>query len=143
MFLKTPARLLAVIAGVALSGTVAADEPKKEITGDLKNLQGEWVSKDDSGESTWNFKGDALSIKTPSRAYEIKIKLDAEAKPAKAIDFKVSDDSPNAKGFQALGIYKIDGDKATICFGSESSRPKEFQADFQTTFLFEMKRKPK
>ena len=42
----------------------------KPATGDLKAMQGTWTSKDDSGESTWEFKGDKLSIKTPTRAYE-------------------------------------------------------------------------
>lgn len=132
---RLPVTGLAVLLTVAALG-LAADEPK----GDLKALQGEWTSKDEQGESTWTFQGDRLSIKTPNRAYEITIKLDEAAKPEKTIDFDVLESSPNAKGYKAPGIYKIGGDKTTICFGSEA-RPKDYQADFMNTFAFELTRK--
>ncbi len=127
---------------LAIVSGLRADEPKP-LSGDLKAFQGEWVSKDDSGESTWVFKAERLSLKTPTRAYEITITLDPESKPEKAIDLKVLDTSPNAKGYQAPGIYKFDGeDKLSICFGGEGAdRPKRFEADFQSTFLFELSRK--
>jgi uncharacterized protein (TIGR03067 family) len=130
----------ALLASAATGLRLHADEPKVE--GDLKTMQGEWVSKDDQGESTWSFKGNKLSLKTPGRAYEIELTLDPKADP-KAIDLKVLDDSPNAKGYLAKGIYKLaDADKAlTICFGDQDTRPKEFKGDFQSTFLFEMKKK--
>jgi uncharacterized protein (TIGR03067 family) len=131
-----------VAVGVAvLAAALRADEPKVE--GDLKTMQGEWVSRDDMGESTWTFKGDKLSIKTPTRAYEITVTLDPKAKPEKAIDFKVGDQSPNAKGASAEGIYKFEGEKAlVICFGAQdASRPTEFKTDFGKSFNFELKRK--
>ena len=119
-----------------------ADDKVAEISGDLKKVQGEWLSKDDQGESTWSFKGNKLSLKTPTRAYEISIKLEAEAKPEKTIDFHVSDTSPDAKGTKAEGIYKFDGEKLLICFGGqEAGRPKEFKMDFPNAFLYELKKK--
>ena len=118
-----------------------ADEPK--IEGDLKALQGEWISKDDQGESTWTFKGDKLKLKTPGREYEITIKIDEKAKPQKTMDFAVAEDSPNSKGFKSLGIYKLDGDKkASICFGAEgTNKPEEFVTDFGKTFNFDLTKK--
>ena len=124
------------------------DEPKKEraeAADDLKKMQGEWTSKDDQGESTWTFKDDRLSLKTPTRAYEITLKLDPKAKPTPTVDMKVTDKSPNAAGFTGLGIYKFDGDKSLqICFSGQdgTNRPSEFKTDFdKAQFSFDLKKK--
>lgn len=135
-----------IVVGICTVGSSAAaplDDPKPDdLKGDLKAVQGRWVSKDESGESTWTFKGGKLLLETPSRKYEIVIKLDDEAKPLKTIDFDVEKDSPNAAGIKAKGIYKLEGDKLTICFGGpEGDRPTEFAGDFQSTFLFELTKK--
>jgi uncharacterized protein (TIGR03067 family) len=135
-----------LLLGLALAGVrwAGADEPAKaaELKGDLKAFQGTWVSKDDMGESTWVFKGDRVSIKTPSRAYEMTAKLDAEAKPEKQIEFTVLEDSPNAKGAKGAAIYKISGDTASICMAiGDGGRPTEFKTDFPNSVNFELKKK--
>ena len=125
-----------------LSLGARAEDPK--IEGDLKLLQGEWVSKDDQGnESKWTFKGDKLHLKAhPEREYKITIKIDEKAKPEKTMEFAVADDSPNSKDFKAKGIYKLDGDKkASICFGVDDKRPTEFKTDMQTQFSFDLTKK--
>ena len=145
--LNLPARRIWLVLGFGLVLGMApglhAEDPKDlEIKGDMKAIQGTWISKDDMGESTWIFKGDKLSLKTPTRAYEMTIKLDPDSKPERAIDFKVLETSPDAKNTKADGIYKIDGDKLQICFGGqEAGRPKKFQMDFPDSFLFELKQK--
>lgn len=135
--------IVSSLLALAFSAPLAlrADEPKVE--GDLKALQGAWVSKDDQGESTWTFKGDKLHLKTPDREYKITIKVDEKAKPDKTMDFAVAEDSPDAKDFKALGIYKLDGEKkASICFGAEgTNRPSEFKTDFGKTFSFDLTKK--
>src|SRR5262245_10517016 len=115
---------LALAAGLSLLPAAMADDPQNDA--DLKKMQGVWVSKDDQGESTWTFKGDRLSLKTPTRSYEIKLTIDAAAKPIPAMDMKGLADSPNAADYKGLAIYKFDGDKKlAICFGGEEvGRPK-------------------
>jgi uncharacterized protein (TIGR03067 family) len=123
------------------TGQSPADDPKpKELTGDAKAFQGTWTSKDDQGESTWVFEGDKLKLDTPSRKYKIVWKLDAEAKPHKTLDLDVQADSPNAASTSGKCIYKLDGDKLTICFGGET-RPDEFKNEFPAAFLFELTKK--
>jgi uncharacterized protein (TIGR03067 family) len=143
LFSRRAALPTLILLGLApLATSLSADEP--ELTGDLKAIQGTWISKDETGEATWEFKGKSLSLNAPGRAYKLTITLDPEAKPLKKIDFVGEDDSPNAKGFKAPGIYKFDGEtKLTICFGSEDSgRPDEFKGDFQEgSFLFELTKK--
>ncbi|APW62109.1 TIGR03067 domain-containing protein [Paludisphaera borealis] len=139
---KSPIVVVLLIAGAALGASSFADEPKVE--GDLKSLQGEWVSKDSQGESFWTFKGNHLSIKTPDRAYEITITLDPKQTPEKHIDFEVLDDSPNAKGTKAAGIYKLDGEEVKIAFaGPDAERPTEYKTDPVNSFAFELKKKKK
>jgi uncharacterized protein (TIGR03067 family) len=140
---KAPIVAILLIVGTALGASSFADEPKVE--GDLKSLQGEWVSKDSQGESFWTFKGNHLSIKTPDRAYEMTIKLDPKQTPEKHIDFEVLDDSPNAKGTKAAGIYKIEDDGSVrIAFaGADAERPTEYKTDPAKSFSFELKKKKK
>ncbi len=126
---------------LAASSRIQADDSAK-VEGDLKAMQGEWVSKDDSGETTWKFQGDRLSVKAPGRAYEFVIKIKADAKPEKHLDFTATDDSPAAKGSKAAGIYKFDGEKLMICFAApEADRPREFKTEFPNSFTFELKKK--
>ena len=123
------------------TGLVMAEDPKpKELTGDTKAFQGRWVSKDEQGESTWEFEGDKLKLDTPSRKYRIVWKLDSETKPHKSLDLNVQADSPNAAGTVGKCIYKLEGDKLTICFGGEN-RPDEFKNEFPAAFMFELARK--
>ena len=136
------ALLASFILGLIACGSAYAEDPK--IEGDLKSLQGEWISKDDQGnESTWTFKGDKLHLKAhPDREYKITIKIDENAKPEKAMEFAVADDSPNSKGYKAKGIYKFDGEKkASICFGVNDKRPTEFKTDMQMQFSFDLVKK--
>ena len=145
--LRSPSRRIWMALGfgmvIGLSTGLQAEDPKDlEVKGDLKAFQGSWVSKDDMGESTWIFKGDKLTLKTPTRSYEMTIKLDPDSKPERAIDFRVLETSPDAKNAKADGIYKIDGEKIHICFAmQEAGRPKEFKMDFPNSFLFELKKK--
>ena len=132
-WLKNAVMALCVI---AFSNPLLAEEPK----GDLKKLQGTWISKDESGESSWTFKDDAIHLKTPTREYKGKVKLDEKGTPFSTMDLAMGDDSPNAKGVTGLCIYKIEDKKVTICF-STTSRPKEFKAQGFEAFLFELKLK--
>ena len=130
------------IACLSSTAPRADDAKDKAAAADLKSAQGAWVSSDETGESTWTFKDDHLSLKTPTRAYECSIKLDPAAKPERSIDFKALEDSPNSKGAMAQGIYKFDGEKLAICFnGPDGERPKEFKNDFPKALLFELKKK--
>src|SRR5271157_232787 len=103
-----------------------------KIEGDLKTMQGQWISKDgQAGESVWNFKEEHVSLKTPTRAYEMSIKLNPKGEPEKHIDFDVSEKSPNAKGYKAQGIYKFTGDGTLkICYvAGDSGRTKECKTE--------------
>ena len=60
---------MAVLLGAGPAIAVVADGASQElkIEGDLKAMQGEWVSKDGQGmESIWKFKGEHVSLKTPT-----------------------------------------------------------------------------
>jgi uncharacterized protein (TIGR03067 family) len=137
------ALVMALCAGLIVSAFAGDEGSQVKIEGDLKTMQGEWVSKDDQGDSVWKFKGEHVSLKTPTRAYEMTIKLNAKGEPEKHIDFDVLDDSPNAKGYKAQGIYKLTADGILkICFGDgDSGRPKEFKTDFGKSFSFDLKKK--
>jgi uncharacterized protein (TIGR03067 family) len=107
-------------------------------------MQGEWISKDGQGaESVWNFEEEHVSLKTPTYAYEMSIKLNSKGEPEKHIDFDMVENSPNAKGYKAQGIYKFTDDGILkICFANgDAGRPREFKTDPGKTFSFDLRTK--
>jgi uncharacterized protein (TIGR03067 family) len=120
---------------------LGADEKKPELKGDLKKLQGAWkatslnyngedVATDGKGKIKLVFKGDTASVQAGKRVTDeyakIQIKLDADTKP-KCIDITIS--AGSQKGASMEGIYKLEGDKFTLCvkvLGME--RPTKFES---------------
>ena len=47
--------------------------------------------------------------------YTCKAKIDKDAKPHATIDLTVVDGPEEAKGKMSKGIYKLDGEKLTLC----------------------------
>ncbi len=141
---KLPILIGAWMAGLGLALSSAAaqgEEPKPE--GDLAALQGEWTSKVDQETAHWTFDGNRLSIKAPNRAYEMTFTLDPKTKPHKHIDFEVLDDSPNAPGTKAAGIYEIvDKDNVRIAVAAANAdRPTNFKSSPTRAFAFDLKKK--
>jgi len=118
--------------GMAILATAQEPKPAKP-EGDLKKLQGDWVStsKDGTEESRWTFEGNKLSLRTPNRRYRMTIEIVPTKDPEKAINFRVADDSPNAAGAFVKGIYRFDAnDSLEICASDrEADRPTSFKAD--------------
>jgi uncharacterized protein (TIGR03067 family) len=140
MVLKHAAMGLAVAALVVVGPSVRSAEDKDG--GDLKKLEGKWTAKSgDGGKVTYTFKGKKLKIEAPSREYAMTVTLDAAAKPEKTIDFKIDEAPDDAKGKTSKGIYKIDGEKLTICTSAPGKdRPKEFAQVEDESYLFAMKK---
>src|SRR5262249_28722416 len=78
-------------------------------------------------EATLILKGDGFRVQQrDSTSRTGNFKLDASATP-KTIDLKI-EEKPGEKSTTVLGIYQLEGDKLTVCFGEPGSgdRPKEF-----------------
>lgn len=121
-------------------------DDKAEPAGDLKAMQGSWdYTTGDGGKGTWVFENDKLTLTLPSRKYVMKIKLDENAKPNKAVDFSIEEGPDESAGKKTLGIYKIDGDSLTICIGGaeETERPDKFETEFPKRFVFKMSKAKK
>jgi uncharacterized protein (TIGR03067 family) len=107
------------------------DDAKKE----LKKLEGNWVmvSGEEKGtklpedtvkNAKLTIKGDKHTVKVGEETFVGTHKLDPTAKP-KAID--ATDTEGPFKGKTTLGIYKLEGDRFTVCFAPpDKDRPKEF-----------------
>jgi uncharacterized protein (TIGR03067 family) len=107
----------------------AEDDNKK----DLKAMQGDWAAEewtrdgfkladDDARAMFRTVKDDTYTVhRFRKKAGSGKFKLDATKTP-RQIDF--FPDAP--KGLVLEGIYKIDGDKLTICYAPKGKRPTEF-----------------
>jgi uncharacterized protein (TIGR03067 family) len=136
--------LLAALAATAsacvfVSG-LRADDAK--VTGDLKKMQGTWVTTGGDPGAKWVIDGDTLKATVNETEYVCSIKLDPKAEPLPTIDLLVKDGLDDLKGKTSLGVYKIDGDKLTVCVthpGAET-RPTELKAVEEQSFLFEMKK---
>ena len=124
--------LLFLAAGFA---TAADDDMKKE----LERLQGTWMlvgreydgkaaSEDDvkALEGKLVFEGGdraSYTSRGDEAGRQVTFKLDPTAKP-RTIEWTVT--KGPAKGEKVLAIYKIEGDKLTVCAGTTERRPKEF-----------------
>ena len=140
--------LIAALALVTLAVAAvsrAADDARqdKDTDADRKKMQGEWAAPSAGREKTiYTFKDDKLSVKAPSRSYEITVTLDATAKPEKSIDLKIEKAPEDAKGKTSKGIYKFEGDdKLVVCFRGEGERPAKFEQIGFEQILVELTRK--
>ncbi len=120
-----------------------------DVTKDTVNIEGTWVvesatvdgkAEDDIKGEKMTFKNGTLTVKTKQKDEKGTYKLDSAQKP-KTID--VTDDGKNET---YAGIYKLDGDRLTICVPDKAgnARPKEFTAkEGSRQMVLELKREKK
>lgn len=121
-------------------GLVALGDDSKDV---LKKLQGTWTLTDEQGEqSRWVFEGSTLKSSVHGNDYVSKITLDPQAKPEPSIDFKITQAPDDVQDQTAMGIYKLEGDRLTLCIAmpGRATRPTEFKRVEDETLLFELKR---
>jgi uncharacterized protein (TIGR03067 family) len=133
---------LAIWAGLSAGGSMARtlgdDKPQSEL---LKPLQGTWNTEGDGLDAKWTFEGDKLKATVNGTDYTCKAKVDPDAKPFATIDLVIDDGPEEAKGKTSKGIYKIDGEKLTVCTSAPGKdRPKEFTQVEDEAYLFAMKK---
>jgi uncharacterized protein (TIGR03067 family) len=137
---------LALAAGLSLvawgATTAMADGASQADL--FKPFQGTWATSGEGIEATWTFDGEKVKASVAGMEYTCKGKIDKEAKPYATIDLTIEDGPEDAKGKLSKGIFKLDGEKLTLCVSTPGSdRPKEFaQADGEA-YLFELKKEKK
>ena len=117
----------------ALTAVAVAQDDARKVA---EFLQGEWkiVSFNKAGDETPKeelagakavFAGEKLTVTFGKKDDETTFKLDPKASPP-AIDIIPG---KNPKNLVVKGIYKLEKDRLTVCFGpDESPRPAEFKA---------------
>ena len=138
--------VVAIGAGQSLSwGTSSARGDEKSEAELFKPFQGTWASSGEGIEATWTFDGDKIKANVAGMEYTCKAKIDKDAKPHATIDLTVVDGPEEAKGKTSKGIYKLEGDKLTICVTvpGKEDRPKDFAQVDDEAYLFELKKEKK
>ncbi|HEX4071474.1 MAG TPA: TIGR03067 domain-containing protein, partial [Planctomycetaceae bacterium] len=140
--------LLTVGAAVCLSlswGAASARGDEKTDAELLKPFQGTWASSGEGIDATWTFDGDKIKASVAGMEYTCKAKIDKDAKPHASIDLTVVDGPEEAKGKLSKGIYKLDGEKLTLCVAlpGKEDRPKDFAQVDDEAYLFELKKEKK
>lgn len=134
--------VLAISAGFELTGStssaLAADENTSAEA--LKSLKGTWVTEDSDIDSKWTFEGETVKASVNGIDYTCKVKIDPKAKPHSTVDFLIDEGPEESKGKTSQSIYKLDGEKLTLCVSLPGKdRPKDFE-QAEETFVFKLKK---
>jgi uncharacterized protein (TIGR03067 family) len=134
---------------------VAAEEPSKEVKAELELLKGSWVlvsreldgRKDDEKDvkliyGELDIKGDRFTYKSlgDKVARQGRFKIDPTANPKKLEWTPASGETKD----KILAIYKLEGDRLTICAGTPEKRPEAFttkRGDRQVLVVYERQKK--
>jgi uncharacterized protein (TIGR03067 family) len=134
---------IAILAAVALLSGVTAQALANDKTQaeQLKPLQGNWATDGDGLDAKWNFDGEKVKATVNGTDYSCKVTIDSEAKPNPTLDLVIEDGPEEAKGKTSKAIYKLDGEKLTICTSVPGKdRPKDFAQTEDESYLFTLKK---
>jgi uncharacterized protein (TIGR03067 family) len=136
---------LAIGTGLNMSWVAASAAADSKSQAELiKPFLGTWASSGDGIDATWTFESEKVKATVAGMEYTCKPKIDGDAKPFATIDLVIDDGPEEAKGKTSKGIYKIDGEKLTLCVSAPGKdRPKEFAQVDDEAYLFELKKEKK
>jgi uncharacterized protein (TIGR03067 family) len=132
-------------------GLVCLSAPRaraSDLDDDARALQGAWVSVSfegngsvkDSRTVTLNFEGERLLMKVDDKSFKLAYGLDVDSEP-KRLDMITMQGGIEVS--RNHGIYKLEGDRLTICHGGPV-RPEKFEIrtdKFAVDTLIVLKRK--
>ncbi len=129
--------VLGLSAGVS-SRALGDDKAQSEL---LKPFQGAWATDGDGIDAKWTFEGEKVKATVNGTDYTCKVKIDKEAKPNATLDLEIEDGPEEAKGKTSKAIYKLDGEKLTLCVSVPGKdRPKDFAQVEDEAYLFALKK---
>jgi uncharacterized protein (TIGR03067 family) len=138
--MRWSAAVLAVVAGV-VPALLRADD---EVSGDLKKMQGTWVSAGQGPESRWVIKGNTLEVRVNEEDYTCSLTLDPKTAPHPSADIMITKGPGDSPGKSSKAIYKFDGGHLFICVTHPggANRPTDFKSAENEAILFELKPEP-
>jgi uncharacterized protein (TIGR03067 family) len=134
----------AVLSGLAIAlvaNSQARADDEKSQSELLKPFLGTWATDGDGIEAKWTFEAEKVKATVNGTDYTCKVKIDKEAKPNATLDLEIEEGPEEAKGKTSKAIYKLDGEKLTLCVSVPGKdRPKDFAQVEDEAYLFNLKK---
>ena len=146
MGMRTPTSLftffaVATLAAFSLLGSVTVRALADDQSDKLKPFQGSWATDGEGIDAKWTFEGEKLKATVNGTDYSCKVKIDTEAKPNATLDLEIEEGPDESKGKTSKCIYKLDGEKLTLCVSLPGKdRPKDFAQVEDESYLFTLKK---
>lgn len=142
--MRASAACLAIFLTVAMGASFSLSSSRADEPSPTELLKGTWASSGDGIDSTWTIDAEKIKATVAGMEYTCKWKINKDAKPFSTIDLMIEDGPEEAKGKTSKGIYKLDGEKLTLCVSVPGKdRPKEFAQAEDEAYLFELKKEKK
>ena len=134
--------VLAVGAAMGLCGRGSGTRRRQTAIRAAQTVSGTWVSEGEGIDAKYTFRRRKAQSDGQRQRLHLQGQDRHRGQTVRHVDFMIEDGPDDAKGKTSKCIYKLDGEKFTLCVSVPGKdRPKDFAQVEDESYLFELKKK--